>query len=204
MRTHIKHATTIAAAITLFANTAIAGLPMTCQEFEIGNAKSLPWAAGNRTVDSYDTNRLAADTLELLAPNTPVIVRMETLRRSVFYAGQKSELALDLSGRLMERANNPSPDPLAAFDAGYFIETMHQYSHGRPDPLRGMDGYSLAKRSLSSASDVAAVEYGLALMRALVSWPNDHYRNAVRGAKEGSLLAINLHRYNIQKTIASK
>jgi hypothetical protein len=187
---------------------------MTCQEFEIGNEKSLPWASGNRTVASYDTSHLTADTLALLTPNTPVIVRMETLRRAVFYSGQKSDLALDLAGRLMERANIPNPEPLAAFDAGYFIETMHQYAHDQPDPLKGRDGYALAKKSLPSARDVAAVEYGLALMRALSNWPNNHYRNAVRDAKEGSLLAINLLRNanassldslrNTQKTIASK
>jgi hypothetical protein len=200
----MKHATMIAAAIALFANSAIAGLPMTCQQFEIGNAPSLPWGSGNRTVDSYDISHLATDTLALLTPDTPVIVRMETLRRSVFYSGEKAGIARQLSDLLVERANKPGADPLAAFDAGYFIETMHQYAHDKSDPLKGMDGYALAKKSLSSARDVAAVEYGLALMQAMKSWPNDHYRNAVRGAKEGSLLAINLARYNTQKTIASK
>jgi hypothetical protein len=31
-------------------------------------------------------------------------------------------------------------------------------------------------------------------MQAMKSWPNDHYRNAVLGAKEGSLLADTLLR----------
>jgi hypothetical protein len=193
----MKRTTTFAAAITLFANMATAGLPLTCHPFDIGNEKSLPWGSGEgweTKAASYDTGRLVGDTLALLTPDTPVIVRMETLRRAAMYSGQKSDLVHDLSSRLMERANKPHPDALAAFDAGYFIETVHQYNWERPDPLKGMDGYSLARKSVAMAKDVAAVEYGLALMQAMKSWPNDHYRNAVLGAKEGSLLADTLLR----------
>jgi hypothetical protein len=194
MRTQTR-STYIAVAIALLAHTALAGPPMICHPLEIGSEKSLPWGTGidwDLKIVSYDTRRLTQQTLELLTPNTPVIVRMETLRRAVIYSGQKPELMLDLASRLIERSNKSHAEPLAAFDVGYFIETAHQYS--KNDPLKGMDGYSLARKSVATATDPAAVEFGLSLMRASVSWPNDHYRNAVLGAKEGSLLATNLVR----------
>jgi len=182
----------------LLAQITLAGPPMICHEFEIGGEKSLPWNTGtdwDLQVSSYDTTRLIQDTLALLTPNTPVIARMETLRRAVIYSGKKREIALDLASRLKQRADKPQADPLAAFDAGYFIEAMHQYGPILgADPLKGMDGYSIARKSVGQAKDVAAVEYGLALMQATKSWPNDHYRNAVLGAMEGSLLAKNLLR----------
>jgi hypothetical protein len=196
MRTQIQF-TTIAAFLVLV-HAAFAGMPMTCHPFDIGNEKSLPWGTGNgwdSKLASYDTSRLVEQTLGLLNSNTPVIVRMETLRRAAIYAGQKPELTLDIASRLMERSKQTNADPLAAFDAGYFIETVHQYS--KDDPLKGMDGYSLARTSLTTAKDVSSVEFGLSLMRADQGWPNDHLRNAVRGASEGSLLAVNLVKYGV-------
>ena len=170
---------------------------MTCHLFHIGNERSLPWDTGagwDSKLASYDTSRLVEQTLELLTPNTPVIVRMETLRRAVIYASGKPELTLEMASRLVERSKQTKVDPLAAFDAGYFIEAVHQSS--KNDPLKGMDGYSIARTSIATTKDVAAVEFGLSLMRVDQGWPNDHYRNAVRGASEGSLLAVNLVKYS--------
>ena len=67
---------------------ALAGPPLVCHPFEIGNARSLPWSGSQwRSVDkSYDANRLVEDTRVLLTPQTPVLVRMETLRRATIYA----------------------------------------------------------------------------------------------------------------------
>lgn len=194
-----------ATTLTLFAAAALAGPPMICHPIEIGGAKSLPWGAGphwDAKLPGYDTARLVSNTLDLLAEHVPVVVRMETLRRAAIYAGTKPELAKELAGQLVERTKRSQPGPLAYFDAGYFIEATHQYSgSGKPDPLAGIDGYSLAKKSLA-ARDVAAVEWGLGLIRSHSSWPNDHYRNAVVGAQEGSLLAANLLRFAEKKTLA--
>jgi hypothetical protein len=65
-----------------------AGPVLICKNYEIGAAKSLPWGGSDwRSVKpDYDINRLVEDTLALLTPDTPVIVRMETLRRAVIYA----------------------------------------------------------------------------------------------------------------------
>src|SRR5262247_953708 len=65
-----------------------AGPVLICKNYEIGAAKSLPWGGSDwRSVKpDYDINRLVEDTLALLTPETPVIVRMETLHRAVIYA----------------------------------------------------------------------------------------------------------------------
>ena len=82
--------------ITLcFASVALAGPPLICHAFEIGQAKSLPLASDSWNLsgsENYDTNKLANDTLEILQPDTPVLVRMETLRRATLYA-RKDPLA---------------------------------------------------------------------------------------------------------------
>ena len=168
---------------------------MICHPLEIGSEKSLPWGTGSDwdlKIVSYDTSRLTQQTLELLTPNTPVIVRMETLRRAVIYSGQKPELTLDLAGRLIERSNKLNSEPLAAFDAGYFIEAAHQYF--KNDPLKGMDGCSLAQKERRHSNGSGGSRVRALVDGCNVRWPNDHYRNAVLGAKEGSLLATNLVR----------
>jgi hypothetical protein len=60
------------------------------------------------------------DTLTLLTPSMPVIVRMETLRRATIYAAAKPDLAKELMGALRTRAEAKAP--LAAFDLGYLVE----------------------------------------------------------------------------------
>jgi hypothetical protein len=194
-----------ATALTLLACSALAGPPMICHSIEIGGAKSLPWGSGpdwDARLPKYDTTRLVADTLDLLTGQTPVIVRMETLRRAAIYASGNPALTRALAQRLVERTKQTQSDSLASFDAGYFIEAVHQNAPmAKSDPLAGMDGYLLAKNGLQG-KDVAAVEYGLALIRGYTAWPNEHYRNAVLGAKEGSLLAANLLRFENKTTLA--
>ena len=72
----------------LVSSPALAGPPLVCFPFEIGNAGTLPMGAnGWRSIDpTYDVTRLVDDTLALLRPETPVLVRMETLRRATIYA----------------------------------------------------------------------------------------------------------------------
>lgn len=189
----------------LVACSAWAGPPMICHPIEISGAKSLPWNAGpnwDARIPGYDTGRLTADTLNLLAEDVPVIVRMETLRRAAIYSSASPEVTKRLAGELVQRTKRTQSGSLAFFDAGYFIEAVHQYAtFAKSDPLSGLDGYSLARKALGG-NDIAAIEYGLALIRAHAAWPNDHYRNAVLGAKEGSLLAANLLRFENKTTLA--
>jgi hypothetical protein len=178
----------------LIGGVALAGPPMVCHPLHIGSEVSLPWSAKGDAWDGRDPqyvrSRLVADTLALLKADTPVLARMETLRRAAIYAETPAR-AVELADRLMARTKEAGAHELAAFDAGYFIEVTHQLPGSRKsDPLAGRDGYTLAKQSLTKAKDVAAVEYGLSLM--IPGFPNEHFAKAKLGAKQGSLLAVNV------------
>ena len=122
------------AALTLSASIgALAGPPLICERIEIGNAKSLPWNAGNNWDGSkadYKVSRLTADTMALLTPGAPLNLRMETMRRAAIYAARHEGAAADITSQLLARMANAEasgkPDPLAWFDAGYFTETLRQ------------------------------------------------------------------------------
>src|SRR5207302_10108101 len=91
----------------LLAGSASAGPPLICHAFEIGQAKSLPLASRSWNLsgsENYDTRNLAKDTLEILVPDTPVLVRMETLRRATLYARKDTVAAKELLALLYARA----------------------------------------------------------------------------------------------------
>jgi len=98
-------------AALMTARPALAGPPLLCFPFDIGAARSLPIGHGSwRAIDPrYDVSHLADDTLALLAPQTPVLVRMETLRRATLYAADRPEVATALLARLRDRAKVPPP-----------------------------------------------------------------------------------------------
>src|SRR5258706_15867355 len=107
-----------------------AGPPLICHTIEIGQAKSLPWISHNWNLsggENYDTKNLVRDTLEILAPDTPVLVRMETLRRATLYARKDPVAAKELLARILARATDAESsghsDALAWFDVGYLAET---------------------------------------------------------------------------------
>src|SRR3979490_2218052 len=118
----------VAASLSL-APVAQAGPPLICHTIEIGQAKSLPWISHNWNLtggETYDTKNLVRDTLEILVPDTPVLVRMETLRRATIYARNDAVPAKELLARLHARAasaeSSGHPDALAWFDIGYLAE----------------------------------------------------------------------------------
>jgi hypothetical protein len=184
----------------LLSNGAMAGPPLICHPFQIEGAKSLPWGGGkdfNSPDPGYDVSRLAQDTLRMLAPDMPVIVRMETLRRAALYGLKDQRAEYELLARLEARALSADaagkPDPLAAFDAGYLIETLKQVSSVyKVNLAEGLDGTALVQRAITSGGDPAAMEFAAALMGEHMKWPNEHYRRALRSASEGSLTARNL------------
>src|SRR6266571_2316003 len=97
----------LAAAVLCFASIAQAGPPLICHSIEIGQAKSLPWISHGWNLsggENYDTKNLVKDTLEILKPDTPVLVRMETLRRATLYARKDPVAAKELLARLHARA----------------------------------------------------------------------------------------------------
>src|SRR5262245_30363972 len=110
------------------AKPALAGPPLLCFPFDIGTARSLPMGTGVwRAIDPSYVTRLVDDTVALLTPETPVIVRMETLRRATVYASADAGVADALLKALQARAAVPTADaPLAVFDFGYLVETYKQ------------------------------------------------------------------------------
>ena len=91
------------------APTAIAGPPLICHPFDIGNAKSLPWSGDVWSLSgngNYDTKSLVPDTLAILDGNPQIIVRMETLRRATLYAQKNPQEARELLTRLHARASD--------------------------------------------------------------------------------------------------
>jgi len=177
----------------------------------------LPWISHNWNLsggENYDTKNLARDTLEILAPDTPVLVRMETLRRATLYARKDPIAAKELLARLHARATSAEstghPDALAWFDVGYLAETYKQWlgqnlphmTDGMrmdPNPAAAVDGYALVKKALALRGtalhgDDPQMEFAAALIT--LSGPQDEHRQhaqkAIAGAKTDSLLAQNL------------
>ena len=204
-----RFAIILVAAVMCFANVALAGPPLICHTIEIGQAKSLPWISHSWNLsgdENYDTKNLVRDTLEILSPNTPVLVRMETLRRATLYARKDPLAAKELLARLHARATTAEStghaDALAWFDAGYLAETYKQWigqswmrvSKDEQNPAAGVDGYALVKKALALRGPDAQMEFAAALIT--LSGPQEehhqHALKAIAGAKTDPLLAQNL------------
>ncbi len=207
-----RFAIALGAALLLIAIIAQAGPPLICHTIEIGQAKSLPWISHSWNLsggENYDTKNLVKDTLEILGPTTPVLVRMETLRRATLYARKDPLAAKELLARLHARATSAEssshPDALAWFDAGYLAETYKQWiGQNLPhmtdgmrmdsNPASGVDGYALVKKAIALRGDDPQMEFAAALIT--LSGPQEEHRQhaqkAIAGAKSDSLLAQNL------------
>jgi len=177
-----------------------AGPPLICHALEIGQAKTLPWVGLNRDGNGgYDLKNLTRDTLAILNSSTPVLVRMETLRRATLYARQGPRVAKELLTRLQVRAVDSDAaghaDALAWFDVGYLAETYNQwFGKGEPNPARGVDGYSCVKKAIRLRGSDPELEFAAALIT-LLSQDSDHrehLKKALAGAKNDPLLARNL------------
>src|SRR3954466_4046546 len=80
----------------------VPGPPLLCQPCDIGTAASLPWSGTASWFDGkadYSLANLVADTEALLTPSTPVIVRMETLRRAVIFSSPHPKIPAALLRR---------------------------------------------------------------------------------------------------------
>ena len=190
----------IVAVLLGFTTLAQAGPPLICHPIAIGQAKSLPWVEFNhRGSTNYNLKNLSRDALAILDSHTPVLVRMETLRRATIYARQDPQVAKELITRLQERAANSDaasrPDALAWFDLGYLAEAYKQWmGKGEPNPAAGLDGYSWVRKAIS----LRGVDPEMEFAAAMITLPGpagahrDHLRKAVAGASSDPLLAQNL------------
>ena len=194
-----------------FTGSAMAGPPLICHPIAIGQAKSLPSPDLNsqKGDGGYSLQNLTQDTLAILESNTPVLVRMETLRRATLYARQDPQVAKELLTRLHARAANASADNIGAlawFDLGYLAETYNQgFEKGQPNPAAGLDGYGWVRKAISLRGQDPEMEFAAALIT-LTGPKSDHrahLQKAIAGAKNDSLLAQNLaSAFNLQMTSA--
>src|SRR6188474_2811074 len=129
LRQHTLRGLATLGLIALLSASVHAGTPLICHPYAIGAAKSLPGSDGDwKGVNpNYDRTHLVRDTLALLTPETPIIVRMETLRRAAIYAtagmrgwGDKSGFSAEdrantsaLLEKLQERAKTATGQNLA-------------------------------------------------------------------------------------------
>jgi len=201
----------VVAVLLGFTTFAQAGPPLICHPIEIGPAKSLPSVGLDYQKGStdYDPKNLTRDTLAILDLNTPVLVRMETLRRATIYARQDPPAAKELITQLQARAANSDTaghsDALAWFDVGYLAEAYRQWlGKSEPNPAAGLEGYSLVKKALSLRGQDPEMEFAAALIT-LTGPENahqDHVRKAMAGAKNDPLLAQNLASNFNRQTVA--
>ncbi len=207
----VRYACVLLSCLMTVQLTAQAGPPLICHPFETGGAQSLPWknAAEWRGAKSdYALNRLVDDTLALLTPATPVIARMETLRRAAIYAvwaardrevgrpvyGEQiafnQKVADELLARLQARAKQNPKDALALFDAGY-LRATYQQSGWQAGQQQAVDAYAQVRQAAEMSGD-ATMQFAAALATQDKAVQRAHLQKAATGATEGSLLARNL------------
>jgi hypothetical protein len=196
-------------AFVFSARLAVAGPPLICHPFSIGTAQSLAWSASSGNwrgdVPGYDLTHLADETLALLTPSTPVIVRMETLRRAAVYATRDEKVADQLLTRLVDRTHKSDSgtkaDGLAWFDAGYYAETARQAAFVSPTRraaltalVEKINGYAMVQKSLMLRGSDPAIEFAAAIITLDRDRANQpaHAAKAREGAKQDALLAQNI------------
>jgi hypothetical protein len=197
---------TLACAVVsvLVSSPAFAGPPLVCFRFDIGSARSLPMGGnGWRSIDpTYDVTRLVDDTLALLRPETPVLVRMETLRRATIYAASDSVRATALLNALKDRASVPHTKVgLNVFDFGYLVETYRQarpiFAAAMP-AIDGIDGYQLVLKAHALQGD-PAMQFAAAVMTegnsATQSESREHLAQAKAHADADRTLALNISKH---------
>lgn len=207
----LKYFAAIAGALLMFSAPALAGPPLICHAIDIGSEQSLPWTSTGWNLggqENYDVSHLVTDTLALLTPSTPVLLRMETLRRATLYGQQRTPVAKELLFRLEARTRENPKDALAAFDFGYLVECYRQASWLRqhtdwlkatadpagPNLAMKIDGYAWVLKAITLRGTDPQMEFAAALMttEGARSEHDRHLQNALAGAKADAMLARNL------------
>ena len=212
-RTSFRHALALTA--LLFAAPVFAGPPLLCHPFDTAGAPSLDWGNGkgwNQPLRNYDLAALGENTQALLTPQTPVVARMETLRRAAIYASREGTIARDLAARLdaaTQAAQGEEAKALALFDAGYFRETLQEivrvqaddrppFDHADTKGLRQLlasgDGNARIEQALALRPGDASLHFAAALVAKADEHKGDserHTRLARTGRGQDELLARN-------------
>jgi hypothetical protein len=183
-----------------FVSAAMAGPPLICHPFDIGNARSLPWISHDWNLtggEGYDTANLAADTLAILNSSEVTLVHMETLRRATLFARSDRVAAKRLLLQLVARAESSgasqNPNAFAMFDAAYLAETYKQWL-GEDNPAKSLESYAWLKRAMQVRGNDPQMAFAAALIT--LRGPQTEHRQyadaALAGAKSDPLLARNL------------
>jgi hypothetical protein len=196
-----------------FAAPALAGPPLLCHPYDIGNAKSLPWVGEKSWFEGqpdYKLENLVRDTEALLTPSTPVIVRMETLRRAALYASTDPTVANALLKRAINRAEASEmagqPDALAFLDAAYLAGAFNEItmmSQAKEFATRSavakqvkgsLDAYALISKAVAARPGDPAIQFAAALISSDEHRGEyaSHASKARAGANADTLLARNL------------
>jgi hypothetical protein len=141
-----------------------------------------------------------SDTQALLTPATPVVVRMETLRRAALYASRDRQVAEQLLTALTARARASESagrvDALAFLDAAYLTGAYRQIGmlgqmaefRDRAPIMRtlvaNVDPYTLIKKSVTASPNDPAVEFAAALIASDSN--RDAYRAHAQKARDGA------------------
>lgn len=159
--------------LSLLSMPAHAGPPLLCEPFDTAGAPSLPWGSGwNTPSPTYGIAHLVADTRRLLADDTPIIARMETLRRAAIYAGRDGTVLRELSAMLEARiaaATGRPAQALALFDAGYFRETLQDLLRLQSYDMPGTGHVDMP----ALRAQVAGEDGSVRIARALALQPSD-------------------------------
>jgi hypothetical protein len=195
---------TVLVGAVVFATPAFAGPPLLCFPFDTGGAKTLPMGTGGwKVVDAaYDVSRLADDTIALLTPTTPIVARMETIRRATIYASTNPEVASDLLARLQARAAlKTATAAIAVFDLGYLVETYKQASFLFSQPVKSLaeiDGYQLVLKAAALQND-PAMQFAAAVITqdkiARRAEYHDHLARALAAAKSDAALSAGVTKH---------
>jgi hypothetical protein len=201
-------------ALTLVATPALAGPPLLCHPFDIGSARSLPWSGASSWFEgdaNYRIENLVADTEAVLTPSTPVVVRMETLRRAAIYASGDGAISARLLDRFVKRAEatgpNGQPDALQLLDAAYIAGAYREMTMlgkdsfwaSRVAGLRAALGNTkdsaLISRSIAARPDDPGIRFAAALILSDSDRQayREHAEKARAGAAQDTLLARNLN-----------
>jgi hypothetical protein len=212
MNRYFRTTLTAVAALAIAAS-AFAGPPLLCHPYDIGAAKSLPWVGEKSWFEGrpdYKLENLVAETEALVTPSTPVIVRMETLRRAAIYASTDPKVANALLKRFISRAEASEeaghPDALAYLDAAYLAGAFNEITMlsrekdwtSRAAVARSakgsLDAYALIKKSVALRPGDATIQFAAALISSdehRGEYPA-HAAKARAGADTDMLLARNL------------
>ncbi len=198
----IRLALTAIAVFFVLATAALAGPPLICHTFDIGNAKSLPWISHDWNLsgaENYDTHNLASDALAILNASQIPLVHMETLRRASLYARKDPVAAKQLLLQFVARAESSeassNPDPFSLFDAAYLTEAYKQWLGEKGEnPANGLDGLPWIKHAMRLRPGDPQMAFAAALitLRGPEADHREYAQLATAGAKNDELLKRNL------------